>query len=154
MDNEEWRQVPDWPAEASNHGRIKGPSGKVLKPYVAPGGHLHVLIRKKKLRVHHAVLLAFGFERPAGAVCRHLDDNPSNNRVSNLRWGTYQENANDAQRNGRVRRGEDKTGHRLTLAEVYEIRRDRRASRTVGANYGVSHTAVLRIRRGERWRAA
>jgi hypothetical protein len=153
-DQEEWRPVPGFTAEASNLGRIKGPSGEVLKPYAAPSGHLHVLIRRKKLRVHHAVLLAFGFARPDGLCCRHLDDDPANNRLDNLRWGTWQENAEDAIRNGRIRHGEAKHGSRLTTAQVFEIRDDRRASRIVGADYGVSHTAILRIRRGDRWRRA
>jgi hypothetical protein len=153
-EEEEWRPVPGFAAEASNLGRIKGPSGEVLKPYVAESGHLHVLIRRRKLRVHHAVLLAFGSPRPEGLVCRHLDDNPANNRLDNLRWGTYQENVDDAIRNDRIRHGEAKPGCRLTVAQVLEIREDRRPAREVGPDYGVSHTAVLRIRRGDRWRRA
>lgn len=151
MNAEEWRPVPGFAAEASNLGRVKGPSGEVLKPYIAQSGHLHVLIRNRKLRVHHAVLLAFGFPRPDGQVCRHFDDDPTNNMLGNLRWGTWQENADDAIRNGRTRCGENKPGHRLTVADVREIRDDHRAARVVGAEYGVSHTAVLRIRRGDRW---
>lgn len=149
-----WCPVPGWPCWASSDGQVRGPSGKVLKPFVATSGHLHVLVRRRKLRVHHAVLLAFGQPRPVGAVCRHLDDNPANNCVTNLCWGTYLENAADAAANGRVRHGEAKPGHRLTNAQALQIRRDMRASRAVGADYGVSHTAVLRIRRGDRWRRA
>ena len=150
--SEEWRPVPGMAAYASDHGRVRGPSGLPLKPYVALSGHLHVLIRRRKLRVHHAVLLAFGVARPAGAVCRHLDDDPTNNRLENLCWGTHRDNAADAIRNDRLLHGEAKPGARLTVGQVLLIRADPRPSREVGAEYGVSHTAVLRIRRSERWR--
>lgn len=150
----EWRPVPGWPCWASSDGQVRGPSGMVLKPFVAPSGHLHVLIRRRKLRVHHAVLLAFGFPRPADQECRHLDGNPANNRLDNLRWGTRIENAADKERHGTLLMGEQKTGHRLTTEQAMAILRDTRASRLVGADYGVSHTAVLRIRRGARWAGA
>jgi hypothetical protein len=33
-------------------------------------------------------------------VCRHLDGNPINNRLENLRWGTHKENKADAIKHG------------------------------------------------------
>lgn len=149
-----WALVPGWRCWASRYGEVRGPSGKVLKPFVAPSGHLHVLIAGKKLRIHHAVLLAFGQPRPTGKICRHLDGDPANNNLSNLTWGTFAENSADAIRHGRIPCGEAKHGSRLTVAQVRQIRDDTRPAREVGADYGVSHTAVLRIRRGERWRRA
>jgi hypothetical protein len=155
MTNRTWKPVPGWPCYASDDGLVRGPSGLTLKPYVnSKSGHLHVLIRKRKLRVHHAVLFAFVGPRPEGMECRHLDDDPANNLVTNLRWGTRLENRRDRIRLGNEPRGEDKPGHRLTAAQVALIRQDARPARVVGAAFGVSHTAVLRIRRGQRWAAA
>ena len=34
-------------------------------------------------------------------VVMHLDNNPLNNRVSNLKWGTYKENTQQMMREGR-----------------------------------------------------
>lgn len=34
---------------------------------------------------------------------RHLDDNPLNNHVDNLRWGTQKQNMEDARKNGKLR---------------------------------------------------
>ena len=147
-----WRLVPGWPCTISNRGKIRGPSGKVLKPYVVDG-YQHVLIRGRKLRVHHAVLFAFVGPRPPGKECRHLDDNPANNNPENLAWGTRKQNMDDQLHNGRRLSGESKPGAQLTSVQVYSIRDDPRSARTVGAEYGVSHTAILRIRRGERWAA-
>lgn len=149
----EWAEVPGWPCRVSADGQITGPSGQVLKPYDVDG-YLHVLIRRRKLRVHHAVLLAFSGPRPDGQECRHLDDNPRNNHRHNLAWGTRVENLADQVRLGTRRCGEAKPGARLSVAQVQTIRRDARSARVVGAAYGISHTAVLRIRRGERWAAA
>jgi HNH endonuclease/NUMOD4 motif len=50
---------------------------------------------KKKFKVHRLVLTTFRGARPEGKECRHLDGNPSNNSLSNLEWGTPQENQDD-----------------------------------------------------------
>ena len=151
----EWTDVPGWPGvQCTPDGQVRGPSGKVLKPYVDPKtGHRHVLIRSRKLRVHHAVLLAYVGPRPAGLCGLHRDDDPAHNFVENLYWGTRLENAADRKRNRGYQRGEARPNHRLTAVQVEQIRQDTRPSRVVGAAFGVSHTAIQRIRRGERWAA-
>ncbi len=150
----EWVAVPGFPRYAvTQAGDMLGPRG-VLRPMAEPSGHLHIIANRRKLRVHHAVLFAFVGPRPVGQECRHLDGNPANNHLDNLRWGTRLENSADKTRHGTELHGESKPGARLTVEQVRSIRVDPRAARAVGAEYGVSHTAVLRIRRGERWRAA
>lgn len=53
----------------------------------------HRKIYNKK--VHHLVAEAFLGPRPSkSSVVMHLDDNPLNNRVDNLKWGTQKENLN------------------------------------------------------------
>lgn len=51
--------------------------------------------------LHDLVLTAFVGPRPEGAVARHLNDDPTDNRLVNLAWGTRSENQRDALRNGR-----------------------------------------------------
>jgi hypothetical protein len=151
----DWTDVPGHPGyRVTSAGALRGPRS-VLRPMVMPTGHQYVITgARRKLWVHHAVLLAFVGPRPVGQECRHLDGNPANNSLQNLRWGTRLENSHDKQRHGTELRGEAKPDARLTVAQVRAIRLDTRAARTVGREYGVSHTAVLRIRRGERWAAA
>lgn len=55
----------------------------------------------KTYKVHILVLEAFVGPRPEGFVARHLNDDKTDNRVENLKWGTYLENLEDAVRNGR-----------------------------------------------------
>ena len=50
--------------------------------------------------VHHLVLEAFVGLRKKGLETRHLDGNPANNRLENLKWGTSLENSADAVRHG------------------------------------------------------
>ena len=44
------------------------------------------------IRVHHAVLEAWGYPRPPGMECDHINGDPQDNRLENLEWVTPQEN--------------------------------------------------------------
>lgn len=61
--------------------------------------------QKAFARVHRIVIEAFKGPCPQGYVCRHLDGNPSNNRIENLEWGTQAENYADSIRHGTARIG-------------------------------------------------
>lgn len=52
-------------------------------------------------QVHRLVGMAFFGPLPKDLVTRHLDGNPENNHVSNLRYGTHSENALDTVAHGR-----------------------------------------------------
>lgn len=51
--------------------------------------------------IHGLVLAAFDGPRPDDLETRHLDGNPTNNRLSNLIYGTGTENQLDRVRHGR-----------------------------------------------------
>lgn len=152
-----FKPIPGYPKyQVSEDGTCLGQYGQQLKPYRAGRRYLRIRLCmrgvERDMKVHHAVLLAFVGPQPSPRHWgRHLDDNPSNNHHTNLAWGLPVENSADAIRNGGLPWGEAKADARLTVDQVRAIRLDNRASRVVGAEYGVSHTAILRIRRGERW---
>lgn len=89
----------------------RGGIGDKWKP-LSPGGrtkkgrgHLQVSMVSKdgKIRsypVHIIVLLVFVGPRPEGMNGCHNNDNPFDNRLSNLRWDTVSANRKDAYRNG------------------------------------------------------
>lgn len=78
--------------------------GKLLTPIVTGNGdYLGVTLSRRgytRKLIHHLVLEAFVGPRPDGSFGLHHDDDPSNNRLSNLRWGTKGENQDDKVRNG------------------------------------------------------
>lgn len=119
-ERENWLPVPGWPAyEVSDLGRVRSVP-RVVRCRNGTPHTVRARIRKTGgseypqvclsntsqgevavARVHTLVLTAFVGPCPLGMECRHLDDVKTNNRLSNLRWGTRSENhGEDRRRNG------------------------------------------------------
>lgn len=94
--------------------------------------------------------------RPEQIEVNHIDNNPSNNNVSNLEWCTAKENINHAARQGRlvVTNGEINGMATITEEIAYQIR-DLFDSglRTpyISKQLGVTRAIVDKIGRRERW---
>jgi hypothetical protein len=108
---ETWKSVPDWERyDVSDLGRIRsgGPSGKILKPYrMEKTGKLQITLCKdgkpKKFYVDRLVLMAHvGLPPENMESCHFPDPNPSNCRLSNLRWDTKSENSIDKSRLNKI----------------------------------------------------
>lgn len=113
---EEWRPVVGYEGnyEVSSMGRVRSldradglgrkAKGRVLKFRPLPNGRPRVnLSRNGIIRdayPYRLVLEAFVGPCPPGMECLHWDDDPNNNDVSNLRWGTRTDNMRDMSRNG------------------------------------------------------
>jgi hypothetical protein len=77
--------------------------------------------KKRVIRIHQLVLNAFHGPKPSkDAICRHLDGDKSNNRPENLRWGTYEENAQDMIDHGFL--GINNFNTNFTKVDILEIR--------------------------------
>ncbi len=158
--HEQWRPVPGFSGYlVSNLGRVySGHSDRCLTPQPSGRGHLRVALRRAgethmKL-VHRLVLLAFVGPCPPGKECLHRDDVPSNNRLSNLRWGTRKENRQDAVRNER-RRGGKQEGQALTRDQVRTIKRHLKtkvAVAKIARAFKVSRTTIKKIADGKIWK--
>ena len=152
-----WRLVEGHPGYMVNaDGKVRGPSGKVLRPSQKASGHAFVTTgprgHRRNLMVHQAVLTAFAGPCPVGMEGRHLNGHPGDNRASNLRWGTRVEQREDDRRNGVIRRPNDLVLDD-TKARAIRDAQGHASSRSVGRAYGISHTTVQKIWRGERWKA-
>lgn len=104
MIDEVWQDVPNCPGyQASTNGRIrsfKWGAERILKTQTARSGHQRVSISNAGVSrpqlIHQLVLQAFVGPCPDGMLCRHLNGDPADNRLSNLAWGTASENVRDA----------------------------------------------------------
>lgn len=72
-----------------------------LKGEVSTFGHIRVELNRKKYLVHRLVFQCYSEEDlKEGFVIDHIDANPSNNDISNLRQVTQKENIANATRHG------------------------------------------------------
>jgi hypothetical protein len=175
--NEEWRDIPGWPGyQASCLGKIKrlacvGGAGRKLRERILKQtntriGRQYIYVsvglgnaeHNERLSVARLVLLSFVGSPGPGEECRHLDDVSTNCVLSNLAWGTRQQNRDDAVRNNRVARGEGNGAAKLDQAAVLYIRSNYKASsRCVGykalaRKYGVHNTTIMDIVHNRTWK--
>jgi predicted RNA-binding protein len=104
----------------------------------------------KNFLVHRLMANAF-LEKPQATkklIVRHLNDNPKNNVITNLAWGTVKDNYWDYYRNQGKR-----TFQKLTEQQVIEIRKLRESTKMfykdIAKIYGVCATTIGCICRRE-----
>lgn len=130
-----------------------------LKPSLNDRGYFHVTLyrddRPHYRTVHALVLEAFVGPRPKGAVTRHLNGDPADNRPSNLCWGNLVENAADKTEHGRTPMGTKHYASKLTDEDVLTIRARRAVGESVtslAAEYGVARNAIRCIIIRQTWK--
>jgi hypothetical protein len=107
----EARPIPGWPNYlVCPDGRVHSIHRRrwnVLAVQRCRAGYQKVCLWRKQerwqVRVHALVAHVFIGPRPEGMYVCHRDDNPDNNHISNLYYGTPAENAHDREHNRRQR---------------------------------------------------
>lgn len=104
---EVWEYIPGIPGYfVSDHGRVwSEASQKFLKPKPLDNhGHLGFALcvngQRHYVYLHRIMAQAFIPNPNRLPIVRHLDDEPSNNIIENLAWGTQRDNWRDSVRNG------------------------------------------------------
>lgn len=133
---ERGEQCWEWPFgfHSSGYGQLKFRDGPAKVPGV-------VLILdgqpKPNPPKHHAL---------------HSCDNRSCFNPAHLRWGTHQDNIDDAVRRGRMAWGERAGRSRFTDDQIRAVLRDPRRPKLVGDELGVDSAYICRIRSGDIWK--
>jgi hypothetical protein len=135
--------------------------GRVLQPSYTRGYARVKFCRQgqtKNYSVHILVLLAFRGPCPTGMQACHRNDQPGDNRLSNLRWDTPRENWLDRVRLGTARNiGEGCHKAKLRNAQVRWLKRllkkwPRPTYAVLAARLGVSRNTIANIAQGRSWR--
>ncbi|MCA0270316.1 MAG: NUMOD4 motif-containing HNH endonuclease [Bacteroidetes bacterium] len=105
----EWCPIPGFSFyEASNDGQIRSRrSGRwrLLHPWVDKQGYERVSLRgdevpERDYYVHRIICLTFDGDPPyTSSVARHINDIRTDNRASNIAWGSQADNSHDRTRN-------------------------------------------------------
>jgi hypothetical protein len=94
-------------------------------------------------RAHILVCIMSYGPRPPGAEVLHSCDNAACFNKRHVWWGTHQENEDEKTARGR-------RPYKITAEQARAICLDRRTTRVIGADYGISSTQVSLIKRGRR----
>jgi len=83
--------------EVSNLGKVRNiKSGRIIKPSLNKNGYLRLWLyennKKKYLYLHRIIATAFIDNSEEKPCVNHIDENKTNNDLSNLEWCTEREN--------------------------------------------------------------
>jgi len=129
MTNEIWKPVVGYENfyEVSNTGCVRskkrnGTNGIILSPTTDKDGYKIVGIKTpteyKKKKIHRLVAQAFITNIQNKSQINHIDNNRSNNNVSNLEWCTSKENTHHAKIQGRLKGNKN----RCTICGKFKIK--------------------------------
>lgn len=160
-----WKQHPDHPRYFfCSDGRVASTFRK--KPRLLIGcecglGYraISCIIQKgayKRIYIHRAVCALFnGAPTENDLHVRHLDGDMTNNKASNLAWGTPLENMNDMRQHGRTCIGEKNAMAKITRKIVEEMKSIRaetgKSYSKIAQQFGISTMTAFRAIKGEAW---
>jgi hypothetical protein len=167
---ERWRQIAGFSDyDISDRGRVRSwkpvrtgsaTSPKMMQTRAGTDGYIRVTLqsskgRKSVQRVH--LLVAKAFLGPAqGRLVLHKDSNKSHPQLSNLEYGSYEDNSDDKYIHGTDQAGEKNSQAELTkkqAKEIYKLK-GKVTQLEIAEMYGISRQAVSDIHRGITWAKA
>ena len=164
------KQIPGFPDYSiTKSGMVWSKSqsekGRWLKQRKVTGGYIQVVLwrskRKNPRQVHRLVLKTYVGPCPSGMECRHLNGNPADNRLKNLKWGTQSENQLDSVRHGTKSNGrlgvygEDSPSSKLSNQDrrfiAYQYSTGLFSQQELAKIYGVCQQTINLLVNGKHW---
>ncbi len=114
--------------------------------------------KRKVMRLHQVIMLAFVGPRPKGQEVRHLNGNGLDNRLENLKYGTKKENSADMIAHGRSTQGERWPGAKVTEEQVRYFRKRYKphckinGATAMARQFGVPKSTVMNVVCGASWK--
>lgn len=98
-----------------------------------------------RMDVHRVVAITFIANPDKDPIVLHLDDNPQNNSVINLRWGTYQDNMSDMIAKGRAYWQKDLIPLTVQEKEVLHLKAYKNTHRAISYVLHVTESRVSQL---------
>lgn len=168
---EYWLPLKDYEGlyEVSNLGRVKSlerivkrnnynftKSEKILSPNISRTGYSSVLLSKqgieKRCYLHRLVAKTFIPNTRNLPEVDHINEDKSNNTLSNLQWITHRDNSS---KSSYKTLGSKNGSSKLTIRQVSVIRhllkKDGISNSEIAKQFKVAPGAISRIKTGKRW---
>lgn len=132
--------------------------GRIMKESISVHGYLQVYLTDgngcKQENIHKLVLTSFSGPRPEVMECRHLNGIKTDNRLTNLVWGTPKQNGEDRVILEEAVRGESCGTSKLSDDKVVTIRKKYAEGVSQGKLskiYGVTQAAISNVVNRKTW---
>ena len=130
-------------AQVSSFGRFKSSRGVIFTPQPESNGYVRVRINDKPRLIHRLMAIAFALtKRDDQDEVDHIDNNPSNNRLENLRWANRSEQTkhsfatNENRASGAQRQSKPVDGRKLGAEEWVTYTSSQGAAQQLGLHQG------------------
>ena len=150
----EYKQITGTDYWITNDGSVysvKFNKTRLLKVRVQSAGYPQVILSTegmlKSFLVHRLVALYFIPNPENFEMINHKDGNKLNNRVENLEWCSSKQNVNHS-----IKTGLRTNKHRLNYKLAEEIRASELPTKLLSKIYGVSRSAITRIKTNKIWK--
>ena len=100
MTGEIWKDIPGYEGKyfVSSLGRLRNQDGRIMKPMLCTNGYLSACLwlhnKQRKMLIHRLVAEAFLANEHGYSDVNHIDEDKTNNEVTNLEWCTHRYNMN------------------------------------------------------------
>jgi len=166
MDKCLWRDIPGYNGKyrVSTNGDVISLARKnigwyKLKQRIDNNGYLYVILyyhkKRKQINIHRLVGEAFLGPIPKNYETRHLDGNKLHNALSNLRYGTPYENAQDRILHEKTIAGSKSPRSKLTeedVDDIIELIENGVSIINIATKFHVHKTTISKIKCNKNWK--